>query len=139
MNRIPSWFGLEIDDEGNRRKLRRSLRRRAKGYTTLYWKSDFIDWLVYEGTVFPCGLKVKEITPDFCTFVADATGVQSEGICLVATFVVATAKFTRCELKQMVHDFEFSASGKRLGALFPTETIAKLEWHYDGAYDDTEG
>lgn len=136
-NRIHSWFGPEFDDEGNRRKLRRSLRRRAKGYTTLYWNSDFIDWLVYEGTIFPCGPKVKSVTPDFCTFEADAAGVQSEGICLTAVFKVETVKFTRCELKQMVHDFEFSASGERLCALFPTETIVRLEWHYDGAYDET--
>lgn len=138
MTKSNRWFDRNFDDDKVRRKFRRALRRR-KELVTPYWKSDFIDWLIYEGTIYPCGVKVKEISPTYCTFEANSSGVQSEGICLIAKFKIETCKFTRKELEYMVHDFEISPAGTRLMALFDTENITNLTWFYDRSYDETAG
>lgn len=147
------WVGQELDDEDVRKRFRRALMRARANFNrpgrklgtasvfTPYWKSDFIDWLVYEGTLNPCGARVESITPDFVTFEANCSGVQSEGICLDATFMIPTSEFTRSQLKQMVHDFEWypcegTPNGVTYGPFDKTEYITELEWWYDGSYDD---
>lgn len=137
MAKSSRWVDQDFDDEKVRRKFRRALRCR-KELVTPYWKNSFNDWLIYEGTIIPCGVKVKEVSPTYCTFEADSSGVQSEGICLIAEFKIETYRFTRKELAQMVHDFEFYPEGKRLMALFDTKNITSLTWFYDGSYDDSE-
>lgn len=131
------WIDQDFDDEKVRWDFRRALRRR-KELVTPYWKSSFNDWLVYKGAIFPCGVKVKEISSTYCTFEADSSGVQSEGICLIAEFRIETYRFTRKDLTQMVRGFEFHPKGERLMALFDTKNITSLTWFYDGSYDDSE-
>lgn len=136
MVKLNHWVNQNFDDDEVRRKFRRALCR-LKELATPYWKSDFIDRLIYEGTIHPYGVKVKEISPTYCTFEANSSGVQSEGICLITEFKIETCKFTRKELAYMVHDFEISPAGTRLMALFDTENITSLTWFYDGGYDET--
>lgn len=138
MVKLNCWVNQNFDDDEVRRKFRRALCR-LKEFATPYWKSDFIDWLIYEGTIHPCGVKVMEISPTYCTFEANTSGVQSEGICLIAEFKIETCKFTRKELAQMVRGFEFYPKGKRLMALFDAKNITNLTWFYDRSYDETAG
>lgn len=158
------WVGQELDDEGVRKRFRRALMRARANFNrsgrklgaasifTPYWKSDFIDWLVFEGTLNPCGARVESITPDFVTFGVDCSGVQTEGVCLDATFVIPASEFTGPQLMQMVHDFGHYPCGEKLiyetgnpspvakvityGPFDNTEYITELEWWYDGSYDE---
>lgn len=131
------WVDQNFDDEKVRRKFRRALRCR-KELVTPYWKSSFNDRLIYEETIFPYGVKVKEISPTYCTFEANSSGVQSEGICLIAEFNIETCRFTRKELAQMVHDFEFYPDREASRGTFDTKNITSLTWFYDRSYDDSE-
>ena len=59
------WVSQELDDPAVRKKFIRHLKRWHNEFTTLYWKSQFIDWLVYESTIQPCGLSVESIDSSF--------------------------------------------------------------------------
>ena len=147
------WIGQEFEDNETRKRFRRSLitalrnwragKRETSEVETPYWKSDFNDWLVYESTLLPCGCKVESITPQFVTFSAYCSGVSSEGICLDAEFVIPTSEFTRAQLKQMVHTFEYyptsqSDKGVSYGPFTKTEYISRLTWWYDDSYDENK-
>lgn len=144
----PKWFGLELDDDGSRAAMLRSLKRRAKPVTTPYWKSGFVDWLVYEGTIRPCGLHVESIDEEKVTLCAHCVGVQTEGICLDATFEVPTADFDTKDIVRMVGPYRYHKHGPACRfEWFPRVTdprvgsanITELEWWYDPFYDEKGG
>lgn len=133
------WFGKDLDDDAVRRRFRKALRRCGEPYRTLYtpyWQSDFNDFLIFGGTLVPCGAMVDSIDPDATWLTVDCAGVQTEGICLVARFRIPTTAFTRRELEGMTYGFEFHPAPVRVEEVFTRERITGLEWRYDPMYDE---
>ena len=140
------WVGADLDNEANRRKFIRFLKGWHNEMTTPYWDTPFVNWLIYECTIHPCGLRVESITEDFVTLCAHCAGVQTEGICLDATFKVPTRMFKTPDLVKMIGPYRYHKNGpamrfewfpgmndKRVGP----EHIAELAWWYDESYDET--
>lgn len=143
----PRWFGLELNDAVYRAIMLRSLKRRAKPVTTPYWKSDFVDWLVYECTIRPCGLRVGSIDEEKVTLCAHCAGVQTEGICLDATFEVPTADFGTKDFARMIGPYRYHRHGPACRfEWYPDvsdprvapDKITELDWWYDPSKDETE-
>ena len=142
---VKRWVGKDFDDDAVRRRFIRHLMSWHNEFTTPYWKSDFNDWLIYEGTIKPCGLRVESITEDFVTLLANCAGVQTDGICLDATFKVPTTDFTVSELVTMIGPFRYHRNGPavrftwypriRDGRIKPCY-ITELVWWYDGFYNE---
>lgn len=154
------WPKFDFDDDGSRAKFRRALMRRAadcahgrratREILTPYWESGFNDWLLYEGTLAVCGAVCTERTDGYCTFEADASGVQSEGICMLATFVIPTREFTDSQLAGIVPGCgEYHPLGRRClgdgvwvadyGPFDDGRYVKSLAWWYDGYYDGVDG
>ena len=145
------WFGKDFDDKRARGCLRRALMRRAKEYAkgkredpslvTPYWKSDFNDWMLYESTIKCCGVVCVERDDDLCVFEADTSGVQNEGICMIARFEIPTREFTKRQLKDIVPSCGeyFPERTKRVDGKWQTgygpfeneKYIKSLSWWYD--------
>lgn len=144
---LKRWVGQELNDDATRKRFIRHLKRWHNEFTTPYWKSDFNDWLIYDCTVHPCGLSVESIDEMFVTLCAHCAGVQTEGICLDATFKVPTRLFKTPDLVKMVGPYRYHKHGpacrfawyprmddKRISACHITE----LRWWYDECEDETE-
>lgn len=143
----PKWFGLELDDSVHRGKMVRSLKRHGKPVTTPYWNSDFVNWLIYECTIHPCGLHVESIDEEKVTLCAHCAGVQTEGICLDATFEVPTRMFFTPDFVKMIGPYRYHKHGPACRfAWYPRVSdprvdpkyITELEWWYDPSEDETE-
>ena len=143
----PKWFGLELDDDANRDILLRSLKRRRDCVTTPYWNSNFVNWLIYECTIHPCGVSVESIDKEVVTLCAHCEGVQTQGICLDAIFKVPTADFTMADFVKMIGPYRYHKHGPAFWfEWFPRlndtrigdKNIVELRWWYDGFYDDSK-
>ena len=141
------WFGLELDEDANRDILLRSLKRRRDCVSTPYWNSDFVNWLIYECTIHPCGVHVESIDEEVVTLCAHCEGVQTQGICLDAIFKVPTADFTMADFVKMIGPYRYHKHGPAFRfEWFPRlndtrigyKNIVELRWWYDGFYDDSE-
>ena len=139
------WVGQELDDPAVRKKFIRHLKRWHNEFTTPYWKSQFIDWLVYESTIQPCGLSVESIDSSFVTLCAHCAGVQTEGICLDAVFKVPVRIFHTADLVKMIGPYRYYKHGpacrfewfpkmddKRILPCYITER----RWWYDESEDE---
>lgn len=141
------WEGVDLDNDANRAKFVRFLKGWHGEMTTGYWESGFTRWLVYDCTVRPCGLRVEKISEDFVTLCAHCAGVQTEGICLDATFMVPTAKFKPAELYNMIGPYRWHIHGpacmftwapRRSDGRVDPMYITELSWWYDEVYDKSE-
>lgn len=141
------WVGQELDDDAVRKKFIRHLKKWHNEFTTPYWKSDFIDWLIYDCTIHPCGLSVESIDEMFVTLCAHCAGVQTEGICLDATFKVPTRMFKTPDFVKMIGPYRYHKHGPACRfAWFPradderisARHITELRWWYDECEDETE-
>lgn len=158
-----NWVGIELDEPAERKKFRKALmrantehnRKKRKGFSifTPYWESTFIDWLIYECTLAVCGCVCTEKNNEWCEFEVNASGCQSEGICLEAKFVIPTKEFTKAELKEIVPGCGEYYPGKKtrikkagkptygttFGPFgFPEKYCTRIEWWYDNDYDEQE-
>lgn len=144
---LKRWVGQELNDDATRKGFVRHLKRWHNEFTTPYWKSDFNDWLIYDCTIHPCGLSVESIDEMFVTLCAHCVGVQTEGICLDATFKVPTRMFKTPDLVKMIGPYRYHKHGpacrfawyprmddRRISACHITE----LRWWYDECEDETE-
>lgn len=147
MKSKPEWVGQDLDADDVRSRFLRQLRRSPKGFTTPYWNNGFINWLVYECTINPCGLRVKSIEELFVTLCAHCAGVQTEGICLDATFKVPTRMFKTPDLVKMIGPYRYHKNGpvcrfewfpRRDDRRIAPCHIVQLEWWYDESYDETK-
>lgn len=144
---LKRWVGKDFNRDRTRKRFIEHLKGWHNEFTTPYWRSAFIDWLVYEATIHPCGLRVKSITEDFVTLCAHCAGVQTEGICLDATFKVPTDRFKTVDLVKMIGPHRYHRHGPVMRfEWFPKLTdpridpkyITELAWWYDNYYDETE-
>lgn len=148
------WCGVEFDVEKHRKRFRRSLMKAASDFGrrhrrcayihTPYWESDFNDWLIYDCTLGVAGCVCTEKNDDFCVFETDATGCQTEGICMRATFVIPTSEFSVKELTEIVpgcgeyYPCHWKGAIGSFGPFGRRKYIKKLEWWYD-PFEDTHG
>ena len=141
------WVGQELDDPVVRKKFIRHLKKWHNEFTTPWWDCGFNKWLVYGATIQPCGLSVESIAEGVVTLIADCTGVQTEGICLEATFRIPTTMFQTPDLMKMIGPYRYHKNGsamrfewfprmddKRISACHITE----LRWWYDECEDETK-
>ena len=144
---LERWVGQELNDDATRKRFIRHLKRWHNEFTTPYWKSDFNDWLIYDCTVHPCGLSVESIDEMFVTLCAHCVGVQTEGICLDATFKVPTRMFKTPDFVKMIGPYRYHKHGPACRfAWFPradderisARHITELRWWYDECEDETE-
>lgn len=141
------FVGKELDDDKLRKTFREHLMNWHNEFTTPYWDCGFVNWLIYEGTIGPCGLMVDSIDRCFVKLHADGAGVQQEGICLTARFKVPTDSFTKDELAKMIGPTKYTEHGPSFRfEWFPKSTdrrvqpcyIEELEWYYDSSYDESD-
>lgn len=147
VNYVKRWVGQDLDDAAVRKKFIRHLKRWHNEFTTPYWKSAFIDMLVYEFTIHPCGLRVETIDESFVKLRAHAAGVQTEGICLDAAFMAPTTEFRTPDLVKMIGPYRYCKHGPAMRfEWFPRlddprinpKYITELTWWYDEFYDETK-
>lgn len=133
-NCVNQWCS-DFNDRAIRKRFVRHLKRRNDKLTTPWWESSFNMWLVYEATIHPVGLELESIDRWFVTLHANCEGVQSEGICLKATFKIPLREFKLGELLKMIESFQWfpDDADHRIAPEFITE----LSWWYDAFYDDT--
>jgi hypothetical protein len=157
-----NWVGVELDDAPNRKAFRRALmrarrkfergERRDASVLTPYWPCAFADWLVYDCALAVCGCVCVERGEETCEFEVEASGCQTEGICVCATFVVPTREFTRRQLEEIVPACGeyYPKRRKRVAVVdgkpvwgvsfgpfdFPDRYCTRLEWWYDPYYDE---
>ena len=141
------WVGQELDDDAVRKRFIRHLKKWHNEFTTPWWDCDFNKWLVYECTINPCGLKVDSIAEDVVTMRAQCDGVQTEGICLEATFKVPTKLFKTPDLVKMIGPYRYHKNGPAIRfEWFPKMNdqridpvyITEMAWWYDEFYDESE-
>lgn len=146
VNYLKRWVGQELDNPVVRKRFIRHLKRWHNEFTTPYWSCEFIDWLIYECTIHPCGLRVESITEDFVTMCAHCAGVQTEGICMDATFKVPTDEFKTPDLVKMIGPYRHHKHGPATRfEWFPRPDdprihesyITELAWWYDESEDET--
>lgn len=146
VNYMKRWVGQELDDNAVRKKFIRHLKRWHNGFTTPWWDCGFNKWLVYGATIQPCGLIVESIAEGVVTLVADCTGVQTEGICLEATFKVPTKLFKTQDLVKMIGPYRYHKNGPAMRfEWFPEMDdprinpiyITDMAWWYDPVYDES--
>ena len=141
------WVGQELDDPFVRKIFIRHLKRWHNEFTTRWWDCGFNQWLVYECTINPCGLKIDSIAEDVVTMRAHCDGIQTEGICLEATFKVPTKLFKTSDLVKIIGPHRHHKNGPatrfewfpklddpRINPIYITE----MSWWYDESYDESE-
>lgn len=141
------FVGQELDDSTVRNSFIRHLKICHDKFTTPWWDCEFNRWLVYEATIYPCGVRVVSIARDFVTLCADCDGVQKEGICLEITFKVPTRMFDTNDLLKMIGPYQYhrkclmtkfewfpSISDPRINPKY----ITKMSWWYDEFHDESD-
>lgn len=132
--------------DNHTRRLANWLKKNIKGScVTPFIVDPFVDWLIYDCTVFPCGLRLESIEEDVVTFEANCSGVQTQGICLSATFRIPTKDFAAEDFVKMIGPYRYCKDGPVCRfTWFPesgdprltAENITELEWWYDEFYDE---
>lgn len=142
---VKRWVGKDLNDDRTRKRFVYHLKGWYNKFTTPYWKNPFIDWLVYESTIRPCGLSVESIDEAVVTLRAHCAGVQTEGICLDAIFKVPTTEFTTSDFVKMIGPYRYHKHGPACRfEWFPRSNdkrispchIAELRWWYDEHEDE---
>lgn len=134
--------------DGHTRRLANWLKKNVKGScTTPFFADPFVDWLIYDCTIGPCGLRLESIEEDVVTFEANCSGVQTQGICLSATFRIPTKEFTTADFVKMIGPYRYHKHGPVCRfEWFPQlddprltgENVTELEWWYDDYYDEED-